>query len=145
MILNAKYGALEKLIEIVHCGTYKQFKNIIITNMKDNYLYKFDATKGVFILATKSEELNRLFDHSVCDLDVIYNEFLEKNKLDEETKIIIEKFINKLHNIDVPFEDCEGKVHVNYREFKIKEIKILLFNNYDNITGDISLMLTTSF
>ena len=42
MILNSHYASLEKLIKIVHCGKYNQFKNIIITNMKDNYMYKYD-------------------------------------------------------------------------------------------------------
>jgi hypothetical protein len=42
MIVNAKFCALDKLIEIVHCGKYNQFKNIILTNMKDNYIYKYD-------------------------------------------------------------------------------------------------------
>jgi hypothetical protein len=42
MIINAKFCALDKLIEIVHCGKYNQFKNIILTNMKDNYIYKYD-------------------------------------------------------------------------------------------------------
>jgi hypothetical protein len=45
-IINAKYQCLEKLIEIVHCGNYDQFKNIIITNMKDNYMYKYEENKG---------------------------------------------------------------------------------------------------
>jgi hypothetical protein len=34
--MNAKFYCLEKLVEIIHCGNYNQFKNIIITNMKDN-------------------------------------------------------------------------------------------------------------
>jgi len=38
LIMNAKYASLEKLIEIVHCGKYSQFKNIILTNIKDNYM-----------------------------------------------------------------------------------------------------------
>ena len=49
LIINSKYCSLEKLIEIVHCGKYNQFKNIIITNMKDNYMYKYDDINGQFI------------------------------------------------------------------------------------------------
>jgi hypothetical protein len=144
MIMNAKFGSLEKLIEIVHCGKYSQFKNIIITNIKDNYMYKYDEKQGVFVLSTKGEVLNMLVDHRVSDLEVIYNDLLSKNKLDDATKNSIERFINKLHNVDLPFEDGEGKEHDNYREYKISEIKILLFNNQDRITEDISLMLTTT-
>jgi hypothetical protein len=140
-IMNAKYCSLEKLIEIVHCGTYNQIKNIIITNMKDNFMYKYDDTKGQFLLSTKNEVLNSLINYRLEDLEVIYNDLLEKNKLDDKTKDIIENFINKINYSDSKFTDCDGKEHENYKQYKINEIKILLFNNQDKITNDISLLL----
>ena len=45
--MDAKMCCLEKLINIIHCDKYNQFKNIIITNMKDNYIYKYDDIKGL--------------------------------------------------------------------------------------------------
>jgi len=143
VIMNAKYNSLDKLIEIVHCGKYNQFKNIIITNMKDNYIYKFDDKIGHFILSTKIEILNSLIDCRMYDLEVIYNDLLEKNKLDDKTKDIIEKFINKI-NIDSKYIDYDGKEHQNFKEYKINEVKVLLYNNQDKITNDISLLLTTN-
>ena len=73
-IMNAKFCCLEKLIEIIHCGKYNQFKNIIITNMKDNYIYKYDESKGCFVLSMKSSILNSLIDCRVSDIEIIYNE-----------------------------------------------------------------------
>ena len=143
IIMNAKYSSLDKLIEIVHCGKYNQFKNIIITNMKDNYMYKYDDKECNFILSTKSEVINSLIDYRLGDLEIIYNDLLEKNKLDEKTKDIIEKFINKINN-ESKYTDYDGKEHENYKQYKIHEIKILLFNNQDKITNDISLLLTTN-
>ena len=143
-ILNAKYNSLEKLIEIIHCGKYNQFKNIIITNMKDNYMYKYDDGKGQFIISTKSEVLNSLVDNRVYDLNVIYNDLLNENKINEETKDAIERFINKINYSDQLHTDFDGKEHTNYKQYKISEIKILLFNNQDKITNDISLWLTTN-
>jgi len=142
LIMNAKYGCLEKLIEIVHCGKYNQFKNVILTNMKDKYMYKYDDTKGCFVLGTKSEIMNTLVDGKIFDLDVIYNELLEKNKIDEKTKNCIEDFVNRIHNNDEKFTDIEGKQHEDYKHYKISEIKLLLFNNQDKITNDISLLLS---
>ena len=104
LIINARYNSLDKLIEIVHCGKYNQFKNIIITNMKDNYMYKYDDKLGHFVLSTKIDILNSLIDYRLDDLEVIYNDLLDKNKLDENTKDIIEKFINKI-NIDSKYTD----------------------------------------
>ena len=142
LIMNSKYGCLEKLIEIVHCGKYSQFKNVILTNMKDNYMYKYDDTKGCFILGTKSEIMNTLVDGKLFDLDIIYNDLLEKNKIDDRTKNCIEDFVNRIHNNDEKFTDIEGKQHEDYKHYKISEIKLLLFNNQDKITNDISLLLS---
>ncbi len=143
LIMNSKYGCLEKLIEIVHCGKYNQFKNVILTNMKDNYMYKYDDVKGCFVLGTKSEIMNSLVDGKLFDLDIIYNDLLEKNKIDEKTKNCIEDFVNRIQYNDDKFTDIEGKEHPNYKHYKISEIKLLLFNNQDKITNDISLLLST--
>ncbi len=99
---------------------------------------------GVFVLRTKAEVLNSLIDYRLGDLDVIYNELLEKNKIDDRTKDCIENFVNKINYDNSKFTDIDGNVHNNYRQYKISEIKILLFNNQDKITNDISLLLTTN-
>ena len=144
LIMNSKYGCLEKLVEIVHCGKYNQFKNIIITNMNNNYMYKYDENKGYFVLSTKNEVLNSLVDYRIGDIEIIYNDLLDKNKIDEKTKDIIEKFINKITYDDSKFIDSNGKQHENYKQYKINEIKVLLFNNHGKINNDISLFLTTN-
>jgi hypothetical protein len=144
LIVNAKFNCLEKIVEIVHCGNYGQFKNIIITNMKDNYLYTYDEKKGHFILSNKSEALNTLIDNRVSDLDIIYNELLKKNKLDDKTKTIIEKFINKINVSEDKYIDFDGKEHQSYKQYKINEIKLLLYNNKDKVTENMALLLTTN-
>ncbi len=143
-IMDARYKCLEKFIEIIHCGKYDKFKNILITNIKDNYMYKFDDVKGQFVLATKEDVLNTLINNRMYELETIYDDFLEQNKLDETTKDIIEKFINKINYNDSKFIDSDGKEHENYKKYKINEIKLILYNNQDKITNDISLLLTTS-
>ncbi len=144
LIMNSRYKCLEKLIEIIHCGKYNQFKNIIITNMKDQYMYKYDDKHGIFILSPKTDVLNSLINYRLDDLEVIYNDLLENNKLDEKTKDIIEIFINKINYSDSKFIDCEGKEYNNYKQYKINEIKILLYNNQDKTTNDISLLLSAN-
>ena len=119
LIINARYNSLDKLIEIIHCGKYNQFKNIIITNMNNNYMYKYDDKVGHFVLSTKTDILNSLIDYRLDDLEIIYNDLLEKNKLDENTKDIIEKFINKINHCESKYTDYEGKEHDNYKQYKI--------------------------
>jgi hypothetical protein len=144
LILNSRFGCLEKLIQIVHCGSYNEFKNILITNIKDNFMYKYDDKKEQFVLATKQEIMNSLIDSRMCDLEVIYNDFLTDNKLNDKTKDIIEQFINRMNYIDTKFTDYDGKEHPNYKQYKINEIKILLYNNQDIITNNISLVLSAN-
>jgi hypothetical protein len=112
--------------------------------MKDNYLYTYDEKKGHFILSNKSEALNTLIDNRVSDLDIIYNELLKKNKLDDKTKTIIEKFINKMNVSDNKYIDFDGKEHQSYKQYKINEIKLLLYNNKDKVTENMALLLTTN-
>lgn len=142
-ILNSRFRSLEKIIEIVHCGRYNQFKNVIVTNMKDNYMYKYDEKKGLFVLSNKKDVLEMLVNYRLGDLEIIYNEFLENNKIDEKTKSCIEKFINKITYDTEKFKNTDGTTHENYRQYKINEIKVLLFNNQDKIMSDISLLLST--
>ena len=143
-IMNARFGCLEKLIEIVNCGNYNQFKNIIITNVKDKYVYKYDEIVGQFKLATKSEALNHLVDCRVADIEIIYNELVENNKINVKTKDLIEKFINKFYDEDKKYYDLENIEYPSFKNYKINEVKILLFNNQDKITNDISLLLTAT-
>jgi hypothetical protein len=143
-IMNARMGCLEKLIEIVHCGNYNQFKNIIITNMKDGLVYKYVDTIGQFKLATKSEALNHLVDCRFDDIQIIYNELINYNKIDERTKNLIEKFINNFQDPDKKFYDMDNKEYASFKHYKINEVKILLYNNQDKITNDIALLLTTT-
>jgi hypothetical protein len=96
------------------------------------------------VLSTKADVLNSLIGYRLDDLEIIYNDLLERNKLDENTKNIIEKFINKINYDQSRYIDYDGKEHDNYKEYKINEIKILLYNNQDKITNDISLLLTTN-
>jgi hypothetical protein len=112
--------------------------------MKDNYIYKYDDIKCQFVLSMKSCVLNSLIDCRVSDIEIIYNELVENNKLDNNTKDIIERFINKINNEDNKFIDFNGIQHDNYKHYKINEVKILLYNNQDKITNDISLLLTMS-
>jgi hypothetical protein len=143
-IMNARMGCLEKLIEIVHCGNYNQFKNIIVTNMKDGLVYKYDDSYGQFKLSTKSEALNHLVDSRFDDIQIIYNELINFNKIDEKTKNLIEKFINNFQDPDKKFYDMDNKEYPSFKHYKINEVKILLYNNQDKITNDIALLLTAT-
>ncbi len=104
--------------------------------MKDNYIYNYDDNKGQFILTTKKKLLNSLIDYRIRDLEVINNNLLKENKLDDNTKECIETVINKIKYSESIYTDVED---TQYKNNKLNEIKLLLFNNQDKITNDILL------
>jgi hypothetical protein len=142
-IINAKYSCLEKLVEITHCGKYNQYKNILITNMKDQYMYKYDDVKGHFILVNKKDVLDSLIDNRVVDLETIYDDVNNTNNINNKTKEIIENVIEKINNTDQKYSNENfNKTFENYKEYKMDEIKVLLFNNRNKMMEDVSIILT---
>jgi hypothetical protein len=141
-IMANGYQCLEKFIEITNTGKYDQFKNIIITNIKDPYAYKFDDKQGFFVTCNKTEVLNELINNRVTDIEAIYNEFDEANKINDKTKKIICTFLDQINDTQKPYvEQNENRTYENYFDFKVHKIKILLFDNQDKITKDIALFI----
>lgn len=142
-IMNSRLGSLEKLVEITHCGEMNQFKNIIITNLKDNYAYRYDEQKGFFVTVTKDVLLDNLVMSRLMDIEVIYDELQSANKIDLKTKKLIQDFLDRMGNDDTPFFDSETK-YENFKTYKANNIKILLYNNHDKITKDIALLISNT-
>ena len=140
-IMNAQLCSLEKIVEIAHCGNYPQFKNIVITNLKDNFAYKYDEYKRYFVTVTKNDVLTDLIGDRTMDIEAIYNELSSANKIDEKTKTLIQNFLDKIQSDDVSYYDEDIK-YENYKSYKINNMKILLYNNHDKITKDIALLFT---
>ena len=140
-IMNAKLNALERIVEIAHCGDYNQFKNIIITNLKDNFAYKYDQIKGYFITVEKNDLLDAVITIRLTDIEEIYDELQSANKIDGRTKHIIQSFLDKC-NSDEPYTDENDVKYPNFKSYKQNSIKILLYNNQDKMTKDIALLIS---
>jgi uncharacterized C2H2 Zn-finger protein len=138
-ILDSKYQSLEKMVELVHCGTRDDFKNIVITNLKDKFAYKYDSQKGFFVSIDKNVLLDELFLYRILDLEAIYNELSTANRIDKRTKKIIQDFLDKLDDKSVYVE--ESVKYADFKAYKQSMIKILLYNNQDKITKDIASLL----
>jgi hypothetical protein len=142
-ILAGKFCSLEKIVDMVHCGKYDKFKNIVITNLKDNYAYKYDEKLGYFITGTKNDILNDAVSYRITDIVEIYDELSSANKIDDTTKEIIQRMLDKIQNEKLPYYDHdEDTKYINYKSYKINNIKILLYNNHDRITKDIALLFS---
>ena len=136
-ILNSRRFALKKIVELLHggSGNYKQFKNLIITNLRNKYIYKYDETKDAFILASSDDVMELLIDSRLSDLETIYDQY--NHKISDITKKSLERFINEMR-----------EQNSDSRNFEIEQIKMLLFNDRDKIMTDlqdeISLVLTVN-
>lgn len=141
-ILKSRFNCIEKIIEISNCGKYNQFKNIIITNLKDNLTYIFDNKKGNFITTDKKSSLDLLLTNRIMDIEAVYDELNAANKIDDKTKHFIENFLNEIKDEDTQFEDeNEEIIYPNLKRYKINKVKILLYDNHDNMTKDLALYL----
>lgn len=119
MILDKKHQSLNHLIEYVHFNDkFPQFKNIAITNLKDNLAHMYDKTKNKFIAIKKDELLNTVIEMRMLDIEEFYNN--NEDNLNKNTKKNIKKFLEKMTN-DEP-----------YFNYKKEDIKLLLYNNNKN-------------
>jgi len=137
-ILNAGYNSIGKLTEIIHCGKYNQFKNVILTNMNGKYAEKYDKDKGYFIKVNQNCLIDDIFNSRYSNLQDIFYEFKDGNKITLKTKGVINNFIEKCDTNDQMYSD---EYHVKYKNYKeyIKEftIKPKLYNCSEKIKNDL--------
>jgi hypothetical protein len=141
LIFSRPSQSIEKIVEITHCGEYNQFKNIIITNLKDNFAYQYDDKKGFFVAVDKNKLIDNVVTLRLTDIEAIYDELNDANKIDDKTKRIIQQFLDRF-NSEEPFTDEHDNEYPNFKSFKKNNIKILLYNNRDKITKDIALLIS---
>ena len=76
-ILNKKMCSLEESIKMIHFNDARpEFRNIYITNLKDQYAYIYDGNK--FIAVLKSDILETLVDNHIENIEYSADEYKEK-------------------------------------------------------------------
>jgi hypothetical protein len=140
LILNQGCESIEKLIEIVYVGKYDQFKNLLVTNKRDNDIYMYDDKSNAYIINDKNLVLNKLVANRLGDVEEIYNEFDENNKLTDSNRKIMSRFFIKFVDEDKPYidENANNKEYKNYIDYKVNKVNNILFNNQDKIIKDVT-------
>ena len=124
-ILNHKYQCLPHLIKEVHFNdSYPQFKNILITNTQNTIAYKYDNNEKKFIAIDKNDLLEDIILERMGDIETFYDN--TNNELDARTKNIIQTFIDKMDTNE------------EYKENKKKEIKLIIYNNRNKVSKEIT-------
>ena len=124
-ILNKKYNSINELINKVHVlpdNRYNQFKNVYITNLQNDVAYEYNNSIKQFQAVDKNELLEKLIDKRMIDIETFALELDEKNNLPPELSELIDKFIEQMW-----VDNSELKLK------KIKQVKLLLYNNRDMI------------
>ena len=100
------------------------YKNIAITNLQNDIAYKYNNSNKKFEAIPKDELLSEIISERMYDI----NEFFEKygNMISSRMQLAIKSFIQKIDS-------------KKYEEQKKKELKIIIYNNKE----EIKLKLTT--
>jgi len=139
-IVKSCYNSIEKLIETSYCGKYNQFKNVVITNLKSEHAYKYDTDKGYFITVNKSELLDDIFECRKLNIEEIYEELDNGNRLTTNQKRHIKQFLDECDS-EEEFKPDTNISYPNFKEYKKSNINLLLYNNRDHITKDIACLI----
>jgi len=123
-VLNKKYMALDYIVEEYHFGNkYPQWHNVIITNLKDNYGYKYDEKYNSFIKIKKENLFDDIIDGRLCDIQL----FLESN-IKNVSKKVVDKINDLVNSI---------KTDEKFRNDKIEDLKLIIYNNSINRRNEI--------
>jgi hypothetical protein len=126
-ILSKKYKSLEYLISEANFNKkYQQFHNICITNIHNRIAYKYVDSKKCFITITKDVLYRELKMARLNDIIDFTNKCADI--LDENTKRIMNEFINKMVNDDEYAENyCKDDMkNMIYNGSKINNISNLM-------------------
>ena len=137
-ILDRKMCSLEESIKMIHFNDKRpEYKNIYITNLKDDYAYTYDGNK--FSVGLKSNVLAELVDNHIENIEYSAEEY--KQKLQPKTIEVLEKFIDKMNNDDEIFIDRgQQKSYPNCKSYTINEIKLMIYNMSDKNTNVMNII-----
>ena len=146
LILEQKEFCIDKMVEIVHCGAkYHQFKNVVITNIKDEYAYTYNADAGFFIKSKMDDTINDLISYRIKDIEEIYKELKDMDRvLGRGFQQLIKSFLEQINDIrpDDEYENPDtSEKYKHMKDYKLETLKIFIYNNQDKITKDILMLI----
>lgn len=123
-ILGEKWMSLEYMLKYIHFNDkFPQFKNIAITNQKNNLAQIYDAKEQKFILMNKDELIDKVIEERSCDIYFFYEELA--NQIDDNTRDVAEKLV------DIVNKDRNKTENKEFVTKKKENVKLIIFNNSD--------------
>jgi hypothetical protein len=107
---------------------YPEFKNILITNLKDNIAYIFNGIK--FVAMNKNKVIDNLITSHINEIEKKADVY--KNKITSFKYNRLLDFINSLNDEDTKFtHEDYNKTFTNYKAFKLELVKLFIYNHTD--------------
>ena len=141
LMLSSYCDYIPKLIEMIYCGDYIQFKNVLIKNLKSNFVYIYKD--GKFIAEEKELILNTLLENNYWNIESIVKDLANNNEINTKTLNKIETghtTFNQMYENDDTFYDNKHNVkYKNFKEYNKQRVLLLLFNSRDKIKEQCAL------
>lgn len=120
--------SLEESIQCIHFNKdHPEYKNIYITNMKDNLAYIFNGIK--FISVRKIDAIDNLINIHKDEIELALEEY--KDKMSEFRIGRLNAFLDLINN-ESKYTDLDKKVYENYKAYKLPDITRIIYNNSNN-------------
>jgi hypothetical protein len=125
-ILNSRYCAIEESIKEIHFNKSRpEYRNILITNLRDNIAYVYNG--NTFEAVQKNSVISDLIDQHMNNIEVSLENY--KHKLPEKTANILDKLLEKLEDDETKITDeNNNKEYKNFKLYKTNEIKLMIYN-----------------
>jgi hypothetical protein len=125
-IFSSWYNAIEESIKEVHFNKSRpEYRNILITNLRDNIAYVYNGNK--FEAVQKQSVISELIDKHVNNIEVSLENY--KHKLPKKTANILDKLLEKLEDDESKITDENNKKeYKNFKSYKTNEIKLMIYN-----------------
>jgi hypothetical protein len=138
-IFSSWYNAIEESIKEVHFNKCRpEYRNILITNLRDNIAYVYNGNK--FEAVQKQSIISDLIDKHANNIEVSLENY--KNKLPKKTANILDKLLQKLQDDESKITDeNNNKEYKNFKSYKTNEIKLMIYNESKKNTEVIKFQL----
>jgi hypothetical protein len=138
-IFSSWYNAIEESIKEVHFNDNRpEYRNILITNLRDNIAYVYNGNK--FEAVQKNSVISDLIEQHMNNIEVSLENY--KNKLPKKTANILDKLLQKLEDDETKITDeNNNKEYKNFKSYKTNEIKLMIYNESKKNTEVIKFQL----
>jgi hypothetical protein len=88
--------------------------------------------------------MSELIDNRLDDIREIYDELATTNKIDPATKKLIQEFLEEMKKKEKYIEKDTEVIYKTFRAYSEHRVKILIYNNADKISKDLTILLDNS-